>query len=255
MTDTPTHTVLPVRGNHSVKSVTFVCEFASQPGPDDFRRVLEMYNADQAFREFFPVKMEFQVGGAPPGFQVPPSLPPGTMMGLGFNRLGPNGAPDWALNITANAVVVMCQSYDRWAPALETALLRLLQVIELMPEIGINIVALQYMDEWTIVAGGEATVGNVLFNRESGLLSTVAMSQSDSWHSHSGWFQTELTDRRVLVNLNVNVGFDTVSQKYTANVTHAQRSYQQAPRFFNAGSESFRDVLSAEFNLLHLKNK
>jgi len=57
------------------------------------------------------------------------------------------------------------------------------------------------------------------------------------------------------VNLNVNVGFDTVSQKYTANVTHAQRSYQQAPRFFNAGSESFRDVLSAEFNLLHLKNK
>ncbi|CAE6855427.1 hypothetical protein R75461_07683 [Paraburkholderia nemoris] len=254
-------TVFPVRGNHSVKSVVFVCEVASNFGPSDFGKVLAFYEKSQHLKEFFPVKAE-QRGALSIQLQAGQGKPPevsttNDLTGLSFSRWAPDGSQDWVLNVQPNAILVACNRYERWAPSLEVALPLLVDVLSESPQVGVGVIGLQYLDEWTFVAGKDEPAGPLIFASDGGgLLGSRVMRETGSWHNNSGWFENGSDGLdKVLANVNVTVNLDEATRKFTASVGHVQRSFCQPPVFALADKEVMSKALTLQFQSLHTRNK
>ncbi|HDR9054746.1 TPA: TIGR04255 family protein [Burkholderia vietnamiensis] len=255
-------TVLPVRGNHSVKNVVFVCEFASNLTSADLEKILAQYQGDSDLKSLLPVKVEqrgaisitFQAGVV--GQHSPVQQESNDLVGLAFNRMAPDGGLDWGLNIQPNAVLVSCHRYDRWAPAAETAIPLLQRILGLAPHVGIATMALQYTDEWTIASAETVPIGPLLFRPNNGYIAERLMAQAGAWHCHTGWFEPsgEALPRN-LANVNVNVNAQPVTNQSTVMLNHAQRAFQVEPIFLQVDETAARGKLEAQFLAMHVKNK
>ncbi|WP_164701854.1 TIGR04255 family protein [Paraburkholderia caledonica] len=253
-------TVFPIRGSHSVKNVVFVCELASHLAPSDLEKIVSVYERDAKLKAFLPVKVEqrgavsimIQSGNGP----VPTAKPNNDLVGLGFNRIAPDGSAEWALNLAPNAVIVACHQYNRWVDAVGTVLPVLRQVLEVSPHIGVSTIGLQYLDEWNIAAAEGEPIAPLLFNPAAQYIPQRLMGQSGAWHNHCGYFDTsDAALPRVLVNVNVNVNADPVTGRYTAALNHAQRSFQLEPLFIGGDVEAFSAKIEQQFTSLHQRNK
>lgn len=255
-------TVFPVRGNHSVKNVVFVCELASNLTSVDLEKIVAQYQGDNDLRTLLPVKVEqrgaisitLQAGLTANHSSVQQKT--NDLVGLAFNRMGPDGGVEWSLNIQPNALLVACHRYDRWAQAAETAIPLLQRVLRLAPHVGVATVALQYTDEWTIAATETVPIGSLLFRPNNGYIAERLMAQIGAWHCHSGWFESSTGSLpRNLANVNVNVNVQPVTNQSTVTLNHAQRGFQAEPIFLQVDETAARDMLEEQFLAMHAKNK
>jgi uncharacterized protein (TIGR04255 family) len=253
-------TVFPVRGNHSVKNVVFVCELASNLGASDLERIAAFYEQDAKLKAFLPVKIEqrgavsitIQGGNMP----VPAAKSSNDLVGLGFNRIAPDGTPEWALSLAPNAVIVACHRYECWDDAIAIVLPLLTQVLGLSPHIGVATIGLQYLDEWSIAAAEGEPIAPLLFNAGGRYIPQRMMEQQGAWHNHCGYFDTSDAELpRALVNVNVNVNADPATRRFTAALNHAQRSFQNEPLFIRENGDEFRAKIAAQFASMHQRNK
>lgn len=249
-------TLFPARGNHSVKSVAFVCEFASNLSSSELETLLKRYESTPELKNSFPFKAEqraaLQSVQATATGGDPATAPSAALIGLMFSRWAPDGTQDWVVNIQQNAAVVICNRYERWRPSSELAVPLLIDLLAELPHIGVGVVGLQYLDEWTFLAGKDQPAAPLIFEDGAGILGSRVMRETGSWHNNSGWFEEDPErSRKVLVNVNVAVNFDEPTLRFTTSLGHVQRSICQAPMSLDVASAN----LASEFQLLHSSNK
>jgi uncharacterized protein (TIGR04255 family) len=153
-------------------------------------------------------------------------------------------------------LTIICGVYTRWADISKKAhelMAECLDVIGLGQAIGIQSIALQYVDVFQAFGDLKKFSPSIMFSDANGFAPTTVFDRHGSWHSHTGWFDED-TSVDGLENTLVNLNLDSVSHtdRQTVQITHFQKTKLKIPVFT---VESYKDLASNIFEQLHTNNK
>jgi uncharacterized protein (TIGR04255 family) len=197
----------PYSEKHAIKQVLFVLEFQT-PLTSEALEAFKASPAHEALRAELP---RFQEGK---GVVLAPDSPAvinfpqdGQLFHITYDKLLPNGDPEWAINIRREMVGVACGKYARWAPTWEFARGLLKQALPvLLKHTRVGVVGLQVVDEFHSTGSKEDFALRSLFVEQSKLLPANLVGLRTSCHAHHGFFeQAQDPPGRRLHNINVDV--------------------------------------------------
>lgn len=244
--------VLPAKSEHAVQAVVFVCELPAGVSPEAVGRLIHHYDATPGLRNAFPRKTEIRgmsIAVSPGSVDVQHG---GDVTGVTLDRVAPNGAVETAVSLQGNVLSFTCNLYSRWSLVSGQAISLLTELASfVLPEPGIVVFGLQYIDEFYVTGDQNAFHPSMLFSTTGGRIPTFLNEQVGPWHNHSGWFEKDdATGVRTLNNMNINV----VSQpeKLLVQIVSAHRNIMPAPA---SSREELSNVIGAQFDSLHTQNK
>lgn len=263
-------TIKPHGGKHAISNVLFLFEFSAPLPPQAFASLLEGTQLhDQLVEELPRVSKQQQMMlnipqgpgveqffGAP--FPIPfagPFGPAGPISGIAFDRVKPNGEPALSVNVQANALLIVCGEYVRWA-GLWAEVRKYLSI--LTPWLGdtkFSALSLQYTDAFKVsFPRGEAQPLTELFSLGNKYLPPTFASLTDAFHSHHGYFSRPEfgLGGKLLTNVNVNV--TETASVFDVQITTVHK-YQLFEMFDPVVDGQLNDQMNDVFQYLHDQNK
>jgi uncharacterized protein (TIGR04255 family) len=263
-------TIKPHGGKHAISNVLFLFEFSAPLPPHAFASLLEGTELHDQLVEKLPrvskqqqMMLNIPQGpgveqffGAPfPGPFAGPFGPAGPISGIAFDRVKPNGEPALSVNIQANALIIVCGEYVRWA-GLWAEVKRYLSI--LVPWLGdtkFSALSLQYTDAFKVsFPQGEAQPLTELFCAGNKYLPPTFTSLTDAFHSHHGYFSRPEfgLGGKLLTNVNVNV--TETASVFDVQITTVHK-YQLFEMFSPVARGELNDQMNDVFQYLHDQNK
>ncbi len=259
--------IIPAAGRHAIQQVLFQVEFLALLSEDSARKLLNYYDLTPSFSGFLPDKHESRVLkinidsgklGHSPDAAIDRS---GSLGGIVFQRLDASRTIlEWQIGLDLGPdtakLTVICGVYSRWADISKKAhglIAECLEVVGLGQAIGIQSIALQYIDAFQVFGDLKKFRPSVMFSGAGGFVPTTVFDRHGSWHTHTGWFDED-THLEGLENTLVNLNLDSVSHadRQTVQITHFQKTKLKVPVFT---VQSYKDLAGTIFEQLHINNK
>jgi uncharacterized protein (TIGR04255 family) len=240
--------VVPAKSEHAVQSASFICELAANVSAETIKKAIELYENSPELKAKFPRKTEhqgylFDLSGA--GAHKDEGL-----AGVNFDRVGSDGTTELAIFIHSKLLTFTCNRYTRWEPISNEAIELFLKFIDLiLPNPGVAVFGLQYVDEFFISGKRETFRPTMMFDSKCKLLAPQFMAQEDLWHNHSGWFENS-DGVRTLNNLNISLL--SQPENNVAQIVSAHRVFLPKPI---SDKGTFTKEAKDRFEYLHKKNK
>ena len=199
-----------------------------------------------------PMQINFVQAGPAPA-PIPQQIV-GPPAGRALRRTDANRVVE-EIVLTGDAVVYSSYAYERWMGFSERLKALLPDVIRYVAATtAIGEVRLEYWDRFDRHPGDSGD--EPLINPASALVGNALRSSQGSWHSHVGFFTKIESDRRTLVNLNVDAITSTPGnpQGFSGGVTGQARIYTLAAAQSNGTGNPLGDweVAYAELDRTHL---
>lgn len=258
--------IKPYGDQHAINNVLFVFEFAFPVPPHAFVDLRANGPYHRKFRESgLPRASEHQqlmlnISPGADGSAVPPQFlnQPGFISGATFDRIRPDGEPEFSINIQANALVIVCGEYVRWAGLWKKVIEYLSILAPWLNSIGAEFSALclQYVDTFYVsFSDGKKAPLTELFNAESEYLPKNFSQLSHAFHSHHGFFSfpPEKESGRLLTNINVNVSESVES--FDVNIVCNHKLELSENKKFVDEYMTTNKVAATVFQFLHDQNK
>lgn len=264
-------TIKPYGGKHAISNVLFFFEFSTPLPPHAFMDLLEGTPLHEQLVEKLPrVSKQQQMmlnlaqghgvdqqffGGPFGGPFGTPFAPSGLISGIAFDRVKPNGEPALSVNIQANALIIACGEYERWAGLWAEVRKYLSILTPWLGETKFSALSLQYTDAFKVsFPRGEAQSLTELFKPGTAYLPPTFTLLVDAFHSHHGYFSqpTFGLGGKLLTNVNVNV--TETASVFDVQVTTAHK-YQLFEMFSPVISGALNDQMNDVFQYLHDQNK
>lgn len=247
---------------HAINNVLLVFEFATALPPHAFNELRAGGKLHESLKAKLPrvveqqqMMVKFNVGA---GQQMPaqPISQPGTIAGISFDRIRPDGEPAMSVNIQTNALMIVCGEYERWAKVSEEATKYLDILAPWLEPLSVSSLVLQYTDEFKVSFGAQS-IGPLtdLFNQESKYLPSSIAELNDAFHSHHGFFTVPNINPagRLLTNINVNV--TKLASSFDINIVtmHKYQLSDTLPIILE--STELNPIVKQTFQYLHDKSK
>lgn len=219
--------VKPYSEKHAIRNVVFAFEFTNPLSTIALReirasklhsRLIEDLDLPQ-HSEQTAVTVNIGAHGAVPSFgSGTPEL-----TGLTYAHSKPNGEAAWAVSIQSNALVVTCGDYQRWDGTWKKVSLFLAETLpSILSNTQINVIALQYLDEFSLHGSREDWDLKALFSKDSKYIPRNLTDIKGACHSHHGYFDfPESPDSyKRLTNINIGVtesGDALIAQIYSVH--------------------------------------
>lgn len=244
--------VVPAKSEHAVQAAVFVCELPAAVSSEAIGRVIAYYDSSAGLKEIFPRKTEVRgmaIAVSPKSVGVRTD---GEIAGVKFDRLMPDGNVELAISLQGNLLSFTCNIYSRWATVSEQALGLLKEFAAfLLPEPGVGVFGLQYVDEFFVTGDHMAFRPSMLFARDNEQIPRFLQEQAGSWHNHTGWFEDDVDGGfKTLNNVNINVALQP--EKLVVQIIAAHRHIMPKPI---DTAEGLALAIRPQFDLLHSGNK
>lgn len=210
---------------HAISNVLIVFEFAAPLPPHAFTDLRVGGKLHESLKADMPRVIEQQQiminYSSSPEHQMfaPPIQQPGMIGGISFGRIQPNGEPAISVNIQANALMIICGEYERWAKVSQEVEKYLDILNPWLAAISVSSLSLQYTDTFKVIFGNSpATPLTDLFSPESKYLPPNFSNLSDSFHSHHGFFSPPQFGLGGKLLTNVNVNATETASKFDVNI-------------------------------------
>lgn len=247
---------------HAISNVLIVFEFAAPLPPHAFTDLRAGGKLHDSLKADLPrvveqqqMMVKFSVG-ADRQMSTPPISHPGTIAGISFDRVRPDGEAAMSVNIQTDALLIVCGVYERWAKVSEEVAKYLDILTPWLLPISVSSLALQYTDAFK-VGFGTQPVGPLtdLFNQESRYLPRGFADLNDAFHSHHGFFTTPEFDLagKLLTNININV--TNIASIFDVNIVtmHKYQLSDLLPLIVN--ETKINPIVGSAFQYLHDQSK
>lgn len=245
--------IVPINSEHAVKSVSFVCELGANLSSEKIQGIIAHYDNSVGLRNLFHKKTEGRetsISISPNGVDVTNTS--GQINQVLLERIGERGDIEYALAIQNNVINFSSNLYSRWANVSNEAVALLNEFTGLvLPDPGISVFGLQYVDEFIVTGEIKSFRPHMLFDFNNKILPSNICNMNGPWHNHTGWFDDDpaLVHDKILHNLNINVV--PQHEKIVIQIIGAHRYILSAP---NSGTD-IRTEMAKKFFILHEKNK
>lgn len=217
----------PLHEAHAIQEVRMAIELASPVTSKVIGEALKLYRSNKWLSDFLPGYRE------PPTFKIGISegaeseLPvtqkgPGEPSSAIFDRVLPNGTPEWRMMAAKNVVVVTCTQYTRWGEVWGNARRMIRAIMPAYDDVKaeISVFGLQFIDKFIWEGEPNAFRPEHLFKRDSDLLPRAVFSWDETWHTHLGDFQShdQPSPHRRLTNTNIDIQDETSPDEKTTRV-------------------------------------
>lgn len=197
-------TFQPKSGEHAIVEVVFGVLLSR---PLVKAEVDAVIGSHSVWRDWMP-KIDLQEGMV---FRLGPNGPEvqkGELQAVVFERMRPDGSPEWRLRVEGQSIFVNCLAYTRWEEIWGRTSGLLDTVLKLIANDDVTItgILMQYIDIFEWVAAPEAynprellAVGDMIPSR--------VLSSGPWWHLHQGWFKFDeptLPKSRLLEKLHID---------------------------------------------------
>ena len=245
--------IVPVNSEHAVKAVSFVCELGANLSTEKLQQIIAHYEGSSGLRNIFQKKTEGRsdsITVTSNGVDVKKNS--GEISHVVFERIGTEDNVELALTVHANIINFSSNQYSRWANVSKEAFAILEEfVCFAMPDPGISVFGIQYVDEFIVTGDIASFRPSMLFDAKSKTISPNTFERIGPWHNHMGWFEDDnaLQQDKVLHNLNINVV--PQHEKLVVQIIGAHRYILSNP----VSNKSLASVaMSEKFVFLHRKN-
>lgn len=245
--------VLPAKSEHAVQAVVFVCELAAAISPEAVLRVIEHYDKSSGLREAFPRKAELRgvaisiTAGTGVGVQNR-----GDVVGVVFDRIAPDGNVEIAISIQGNTLSFTCNTYSRWSQVSQQAIKLLSEfACFVLPDPGVAVLGLQYVDEFYVTGKVQAFRPSMLFAPDGALIPPFFHEKEGPWHNHLGWFEPIGNEGARMLN-NVNISVVAQPERMVVQIVGAHRLIRAMPI---SSIDELAKTIEIEFDVLHRRNK
>lgn len=245
--------IVPINSEHAVKSVSFVCELGANLSSEKIKQIITHYDNSIELRKIFPKKTAAQGPSVfinESGINVKDS---GEINQIILERFGSDGIPEFTLSLQGNIINFSSNKYSRWASISTEAFAILSQFVNLvLPDPGISVFGLQYLDEFIVTGDIDSFRASMLFDSNSKILPSSVFERIGPWHNHMGWFDDGkiVQHDKLLHNLNVNVV--PQHEKVIVQIIGAHRFILTNPISNNVNIDS---AMASKFQILHDTNK
>lgn len=201
--------IVPVNSEHAVKAVSFVCELGANLSAEKLQQIIAHYENSPGLRNIFPKKTEGRTASitiSQEGVDVTNTS--GQINQIILEGIGVDGNVDYYLVLQNNVINFSSNRYSRWATVSKEALAILNEFIGLvLPDPGISVFGLQYIDEFVVTGDIGSFRPSMLFDVNSKNLPSNIFDRTGPWHNHMGWFDEDATllQDKILHNLNINI--------------------------------------------------
>lgn len=245
--------IAPINSEHAVKSVSFICELGANLSSEKIQEVISHYDHSDGLRNLFHKKTEGRetsISLSPNGIDV--SNKSGQINQVVLERIGERGEVEFALAIRNNVINFNSNLYSRWANVSNDAVALLNEFTGLvLPDPGISVFGLQYVDEFIVTGEINSFRPQMLFKLNNHILPSHIANMAGPWHNHTGWFDdATLAQDKILHNLNINVV--PQHEKLVIQIIGAHRYILSAP---SSSASDIRADMTNKFLILHEKNK
>jgi uncharacterized protein (TIGR04255 family) len=245
--------IVPVNSEHAVKVVSFVCELGANFSVEKLKEVISHYESSSSLQNIFPKKTEGQstsITFSPTGVDVSNSQETNQLV---LERVGADGNVEYSLSLQNNVINFSLNKYSRWASISSEALAVLNQFIGfILPDPGISVFGLQYVDEFIVTGEINSFVPSMLFDADNKILPKKLIEHKGPWHNHLGWFDDDekLLPNKVLHNLNINI--IPQHEKLLVQIIGAHRLILSSPI---SNENQIKADMANRFTALHNQNK
>lgn len=250
------------KNGHAISNVLILFEFAAPLPPQAFTDLRAGGALHDRLKDSLPrvveqqqMMVKFNVG-ADHQMSAPPISQPGTIAGISFDRVKPNGEAAMSVNVQTNALLIVCGEYERWAKVSEEVEKYLDILTPWLLPISVSSLLLQYTDIFKVSFGAQpAKPLTDLFNRDSKYLPRGFADLNEAFHSHHGFFTTPQFGLAGKLLTNVNVNVTEIASGFDANIVtmHKYQLSNMLP-FIVDGSE-INPTIKPAFQYLHDQNK
>lgn len=219
----------PTEQDHSLDEVVFALQFAQELSEDQLQTLLAGGVEGLPHKE---TRKSYAFEMRDEEIQTSKAVPEVTEVRLSHQL--DDGAADWRLRVTRSFASLSCFCYTRWSAVWPRAREILQSVAEILvtPETPLQVVGLQYVDQFIREMGAEDYRSADLFQENSPFLSQQVIQAGPLWHLHQGWFQDPSVSSprepanhsRILHRLNINAS-------QLESYHHTSISHQMASEF------------------------
>ncbi len=199
----------PTEQDHSLNEVVFALQFAQDLSEDQLQTLLAG-GVDglphKESRKSYAFEMRDEE------IQTSKATPEVTEVRLSHPL--DDGTADWRLRVTRSFASLSCFCYSRWSEVWPRAREILQSAAEILvtPETPLQVIGLQYVDQFIRETDAEDYRSADLFQENSPFLTQQVIQTGPLWHLHQGWFQDPSASTpqepsnpsRILHRLNIN---------------------------------------------------
>lgn len=179
-------------GGHAIVHAAFALDFEPPPTARTIREILALH---PKLRDDFPRKQEFK--GRRIGFPAEalgadifePEIGEAVLTGFTFDTLNPDGTVKRSIALQNNGLKILRADYETWERTwgeVREVFALLLPLI--MEHSGVTALHLEYLDRFVWEGDAGAFRSDMVFRRNSQLLTPHAFEAPELWHSFHGYF-------------------------------------------------------------------
>lgn len=239
----------PINTAHAISEVVVYLQFSK-----DLKAELpSLMNLKATLKDRYPAQIDtFSMAVEVNDTQGQLSASQPGVSGFRLSRHGPDGRPDWLIQIGGPSISIHCLEYSRWNSVWSEMRDVLKRIFD---ELGsgrdyISSIGLKYVDRfiWQDEPGNYDIAA--LLSNESPYLHDKALDAGERWHCNSGWFEDYSSECEILNQLNIDSGIGMVESGNSIIVTidHAQTLRAKG----SSSLSRFAEDINAEDARMHL---
>lgn len=199
--------VNPCNKNNAVQAVAFVFQLVTPLDELALKKCIVSYQKDEELIFQLPRmqpmdSLTFQIGASQNQMSTP------ILGGVTFDKVKPNGQPEWALVVRREVIIVQCGDYTSWSEVWSKAKFYFTKIISILGDLNLQVqmVGLEFVDEFKVNNPQDPDWKTEIFNKQSKYVSQNIFDINGFWHSHHGFFMMEESGikRRTLNILNID---------------------------------------------------
>lgn len=205
----------PLHPQHAIQVATIQLDFAQPITDVPWQRIERdgRVAARQANLTTEQKLQDIQIAIGPAGMPGPPDRLPGG--GISFLRLRSPQFFEERFQLTRTDAVFETWAYTRWRAFSDRAVHLFGSVLgHYLLGVALQSITVQYVDRFDAL--NSASQAGEIVDPSSRLIVARAFQESETWHSHAGWFETVDARTKQLVNVDVDVADVLVQPKNSA---------------------------------------
>ncbi len=199
---------IPYAGSNAIQEAVIGIQFQGVVSPADLSNVRMAWKAD--LKEEFPrsediIGTQLQIQNNNSGETRLINEQTYYTSGFQLFSMGSDGKPSRILQVSENHFTLHFMEYSGWQETLEHGFRYISTILPRLnlEKNGIQSLSLRYVDRFTFDGQTDSANAGLLFKRTNEYISSKCFDVGPYWHCHSGWFDEDHADSRILNQLNI----------------------------------------------------
>ncbi|MCY4313045.1 MAG: TIGR04255 family protein [Gammaproteobacteria bacterium] len=252
---------IPYAGSNAIQEAVIGIKFQETISPTDLSNARMVWNTDlknDFSRSEDIIGSQIHIKRTDQGGIQVEGNDPFHSSGFQLLSMGPDGKPSQILQISENHFTLHFMEYFGWQETLKRSFRYISAVLPRLnlEKNGIQSFNLRYVDRFTFDGQTNEANAVLLFQESSEFISSKCFDVGPYWHCHSGWFDNQFADSRILNQLNIQSrmidGAATVTIDH--NMIFHLRSLFNSVRVFMESAGGKNSSLKESLDHLHNVN-